>query len=225
MHKLLVRALIGSGLLFLGMVIGIVGGRLPVFASILAPQTSTSASVSAGDYCHFYELTLANDLHVSTSALEQANQDALQKTIDQLAKDGKITPAEQAALQGAVQKFGADPCTSLPQALAALAHNPALKQELRVIHATLVTAVAKSLHLAPATLEADLAQGMTIPQLAQEQKVPLADVNAAYLGSVKAILAQFVKGQDITQDQSGLLFSIVQQAVSRGHYPLLEPMK
>lgn len=225
MRKLLVRTLIGSGLLFLGMGIGIVGGRLPVFAAILAPQTSTSVNVSPGDYCHFYELTLANDLHVSTSALEQANRDALQKTIDQLAKDGKITIAEQAALLGALQQVGTDPCTNLPQALAALANNPALKQELLVIHATLITAVAKSLHLAPSTLETDLAQGMTIPQLAQEQKVPLADVNAAYLGSVKTILGQFVKEQVITQEQSGLLLSITEQSVSRGQYPLLEPMK
>ncbi len=225
MRKLLVRTLLAGGLLLAGIVIGVVGGRLPVLASVNFFGIDTAPQASSGDYCHFYEMTLANHLHVSVSALEQANRDALQKTIDQLAKDGKITAAEQTALESALQQAGADPCNNLPQAVAALVSNPALKQELAVIHASLVTDVAKSLHLAPSVLEANLAQGKTIPELAQEQRVPLADVNKAYLDSVKAILAQLVQQQFITQDQSTLLYDLAARAVSNGQYPLLAPMK
>jgi hypothetical protein len=225
MGKLLVRALILSGVLVLGMLIGVVGGRLPVFASFNPFQSNPPTKVSNGDYCHFYEMTLANDLHVSTSQLEQANKDALQKTIDQLADTGKITLSEQVVLEAALQQYGSDPCTNLPKAVAALMSNPALKQQLTQIHTKLVNDVAKSLNLAPATLETDLAQGQTIPQLAQQQKVALADVNAAYLKSVKTILSQYVQNETITQDQADLLYGLVAQAVSNGHYPLLEPLK
>ncbi len=225
MQKLLVRALVGSGLLVAGMVIGVVGGRLPVFAAFNPFQTNAAPQAASGDYCHFYEQTLANDLHVSASALEQANADALRKTIDQLAKDGKITPAEKSALEAAVQQVGSDPCANLPKAIAALMSNPALRQQLAVIHAQLVKDVAKSLHIAPSVLETDLEQGETIPQLAQQQEVPLADVNAAYLNSIKALLDQAVKQHTITQDQSGLLFGLAMQAVNNKVYPLLQPLK
>ncbi len=222
MRKLMVRALIGSGLLLLGMIIGVVGGRLPVFAAVNLFQSNPSTNVNSGDYCHLYEKTLANDLHVSVSALEQANKDALRKTIDQLAKDGKITAAEQMALQGALQMYGSDPCTNLPQAASALMSNPVVKQQLAAIHTKLVHDVAQALQLAPSTLEYELSLGKTMAQIAGQQYLPVSVANKAYLASVKSILAQFVKNKDITQDQSDLLYNLAVQAVSAGHYPLLE---
>jgi AraC-like DNA-binding protein len=204
------------------MIIGVVGGRLPVFASVNLFQSNSSANVSAGDYCHLYEKTLANDLHVSTSALEQANKDALQQTIDQLAKDRKLTAAEQMALQGALQLYGSDPCTNLPRAASALMSNPAVKQQLAAIHTKLVQDVAQALQLVPSTLEYELSQGKTIAQIAREQDLPVSVANRAYLASVKSILAQFVRKQDITQEQADWLYTLAAQAVSAGHYPLLE---
>ena len=73
MSKVLVRALMVSGLLLLGIMIGVVGGRLPVFASMNLFQNNTSNAAASGDYCHFYEMTLANNLHVIASDLEQAS--------------------------------------------------------------------------------------------------------------------------------------------------------
>ena len=221
MSKLLVRILLGGGLLIVGMFIGVVGGRLPVFASMNLFQ-NTTPNASNGDYCHLYETTLANDLHVSVSALEQANVDALQKTIDQLVKDGKITTTEQLALEAGLMQVGADPCKNLPAAASMLMSNPALKQQLSAIHTRLINDVAPSLHLLPSTLEFELSTGKTIAQIAQEQQLPVADANAAYLKSVKAILAQYVKDQSITQDQADWLYSLDVQVVNDGHYPLLE---
>lgn len=221
LSKLLVRIVLGGGLLLVGMFIGVIGGRLPVFASMNLFQDVTPP-VSNGDYCLLYETTLANDLHVSTSALEQANVDALQKTINQLAKDGKITTSEQLALEAGLMQAGRDPCKNLPAVASSLMSNPALKQQLAAIHTKLVNDVAPSLKLLPSTLNLELSAGKPIVQIAEEQQVPLSDVNTAYLKSVKAILAQHVKSQDITQDQADWLYSVDVQAVNNGHYPLLD---
>jgi hypothetical protein len=118
--------------------------------------------------------------------------------------------------------YGSDPCTSLPQAAAALMSNPAVQQQLAAIHTKLVHDVALALRLVPSTLEYELSTGKTIAQIAGEQYLPVSVANTAYLASVKSILAQFVKDQDITQDQSDLLYNLALQAVSGGHYPLLE---
>jgi AraC-like DNA-binding protein len=225
MRKPLVRALIGSGLLVLGILIGAVAARLPVFASSTGPQNRTLPQAGPGDYCHLYEQILANELHVSTSALEQANRDALQKTINQLAQDGQITAAEQSMLRGLVQKYGTDPCTSLASAGSDLANNPAVQQLLAQVHTVLVSAVAQSLNMSPATLESDLSQGKTIPQIAQEQHVPLSTVNAAYLNAAKSVLAQAVSAQVITQGQADLLSGLATIAVNNGYYPLLQPAR
>lgn len=224
MRRLFVRALVISGLLLLGIVIGVVGGRLPVFASMNFFQGHTSTPASS-DYCHFYEMTLANDLHVGISTLEDANRDALQKTVDQLAKDGKITIAQQLALDGAIQKYGSDPCAGLPQAVAALMNNPTVKQQLAQIHTTLVNDVAKSLQLVPSTLEFELSQGKSLAQIAREQYIAVDVPTTAYLKSVKSILSQFVQEKSLTQDQAALLYLLVTQAVSNGQYPLLTPLK
>jgi len=224
MSSMLGKALMIGGVLVLGMIIGVVGGRLPAFASVNLFQTNATANVSSGDYCHFYEASLASNLHVSTSQLEQANRDALQKTIDQLANDGKITPAEQLALESALQQAGTDPCTNLPKVIASVMSNPALKTQLDQAHNILVTNVAKTLHLLPTTLDSELSQGKTLMQIAQEQNVAISEVNDTYLNTMKVMLTQLVQQQDITQDQYNLFYGLAAQAVSQGHYPLLEPV-
>ncbi|MGZ3665537.1 MAG: hypothetical protein ACXVDA_13760, partial [Ktedonobacterales bacterium] len=72
------------------------------------------------------------------------------------------------------------------------------------------------------TLQANLAAGQTIPQIAQAHHVTIADVNAAYLAQVQAMLAQAVSGGFITQDQSTMAYQAIQRSVTNGHYPLLE---
>jgi hypothetical protein len=50
----------------------------------------------------------------------------------------------------------------------------------------------------------------------------VSDVNNAYLGAVKSQLAQAVSSGFITQAQSDQAYSVIQQAVANGHYPMLE---
>ncbi len=83
-------------------------------------------------------------------------------------------------------------------------------------------AVAQVLGLSAATLEADLSAGQTLVQIAQAQHVAVDDLNAAYLNAVKAGLAEAVKNGQVTQTQADNMYSIQQQVVASGHYPLLE---
>jgi hypothetical protein len=213
-----------AGLLLGGMISGI----LPALAAsqnqspqhTSAAKTTTKADIQA--YCQLYEQTLAKDLNVPESQLEQANAQAVQAVIDQMFKDGKITAAQKTQLEQAAAQIKSSPCTQLG-ALGNLArqHSKGLGQ-LEGAHQAVVQSVASALHLSADTLTADLANGQTITQIASAQHVNISTVNTAYLGAAQTQLKQVVSGGMLTQAQSDKLYSQLQQAVQSGHYPLLE---
>ncbi len=213
-----------AGLLLGGMMSGI----LPALAAsqnqspqhTSAAKTTTKADIQA--YCQLYEQTLAKDLNVPESQLEQANAQAVQAVIDQMAKDGKITAAQKTQLEQAAAQIKSSPCTQLG-ALGNLArqHSNGLGQ-LEGAHQAVVQSVANALHLSADTLTSDLAKGQTISQIASAQHVSIDSVNAAYLGAVQTQLKQVVNSGMLSQAQSDMLYSKLKQAVQSGHYPLLE---
>jgi hypothetical protein len=225
MRKSFLMGLAGAGLVLVGLVGGmLIGGRLSVFAASGAHHTVAATGTGVTKYCQIYEQTLANDLNVDTSALEQANTDAIQKTLDQIVKDGQITAAEEAQLKSLLQQVGTQPCTHLnQQAITSfLQQDPLLAQQFLAAHTALANAVAQALGITLATLASDLSAGQTIAQIAKARKVDLATVSAAYLGAVKTFLAQDVSSGLITSEQSEYAYNYIAQAVSGGHYPLLE---
>ena len=189
-----------------------------------AQAASASQAPAKGDYCTLYEQTLASELKVSTGALEQANLDAIQKTLDQMRADGRITAIEETQITQLLQQVGKQPCTSLtPKAVMTyLQNDPIVQQQLANAHATLGAAVAAKLGVTPDTLSADLAKGQTIAQLASAHKVSIADVNAAYLAAAQSLLSQAVSGGILTQEQAKYLYELAAGAVTSGQYPLLE---
>ncbi|HKB49009.1 MAG TPA: hypothetical protein VKC57_14995, partial [Ktedonobacterales bacterium] len=182
-----------------------------------AAKTTTKADIQA--YCQLYEQTLAKDLNVPESQLEQANAQAVQAVIDQMAKDGKITAAQKTQLEQAAAQIKSSPCTQLG-ALGNLArqHSNGLGQ-LEGAHQAVVQSVANALHLSADTLTSDLAKGQTISQIASAQHVSIDSVNAAYLGAVQTQLKQVVNSGMLSQAQSDMLYSKLKQAVQSGHYP------
>src|SRR5215470_2928358 len=94
MRKRVLFGLAGGGIFAAGLLIGMLSNGFSVFASSGSPSNTTSTAAN-GNYCQLYAQTLAHDLHVSTTQLQQANQDALQKVIDQVFADGKITAAQK----------------------------------------------------------------------------------------------------------------------------------
>jgi hypothetical protein len=218
-QKRVLLGLGGVGLFAVGLLAGMLtSGGIPALAATGGPNSTGTA---AGTYCQTYLNTLASDLHVTQAQLQAANKDALQKMIDQMAADGRITAAQKSRLEQRLNALSRRPCAALaagwkrggPGGLGPLGQ--AARQQIE-------QAVASALKLSPATLEADLAAGQTIPQIAQTQHVDLSAVNSAYLNAAKAALARAVSSGALTQDQSNAAAARLQQAVTSGHYPLLE---
>jgi hypothetical protein len=228
MRKRIIIGIASAALVLVGILGGIIiSGGIPAFAS--KSNASTAASVSestpsaANGYCQLYEQTLATKLNVSESQLESANSAALQAVIDQMAKDGKITSAQESKLLQMLQKYSSQPCSHLGQ-FAQLARGRnfgMLNKILAGARSSIEAPVASSLGISTQTLVSDLTAGQTIPQIAKTQNVSLSTVNQAYLGAVKGVLSQAVSKGYLTQDQSNTLYSRVTTSVNAGSYPLL----
>lgn len=220
MSKKVLISLSATALLLVGVLAGVIfGDNLRALAAGGAPSATPNTG-ARGDYCQLYLQTLASDLGTTPDKLKSANQDAAQKVIDQMARDGKISADQKARLTQRLQKYANSPCAFIT----ARGHDSPrnrLKQTLAPARAAVESAVAGALKLSPATLESDLKAGQTIPQIATAQKVAIGDVNTAYLNAIKSQLSSAVSAGKLTQSQSDMLFSRVQQAVQAGHYPLL----
>lgn len=214
--------LFGGGVFLAGLLVGaLVTGVLPAFAANRAASTKHTSAPKASNYCQLYENTLAKELGVSNSTLEKDNQQAIETTLNQMQKDGKITAFEKTQIEQQLQSIGNQPCTNLGKI-----NQQALMQSVGPLamsaHTALVAAVAPTLKLSTATLENDLNAGQTVAKLAKAQNVSLSAVSAAYLKAVQTQTAQFVKGGYITQDQANALDGAAQKAASQGKFPLLD---
>jgi ribosome recycling factor len=222
MKKNVLLGVAGGALLVVGVLAGMIFGDN--IRALAAGAGNPAAKATQGDrasYCQLYIQTLASDLGVTTDKLKSANQDAAQKVIDQLAKDGKITTDQKNQMTQALQKHASNPCAFVNVAAAHKGLTHDFRQGLAPARAAVESAVAGALKISTNTLESDLAAGQTIPQIAAAQKVSLSDVNTAYLNAVKSQLSSAVGSGAITQDQSNAIYSRVQQAVQNGRYPLL----
>lgn len=223
MRKRILMGAAGAVLLVAGFVGGMfASGGIPAFAATNKANAVTTASAK-NNYCQLYINTLAGDLGVSTSKLQSANADAAQKVLNQMQQDGKIIAAQKAKIEQQLQNAGQHPCAALQAALArghakTAKAGPALSAARQQIE----TAVAGAMNLPVATLQQDLANGQTVAQIASAQKVSISTVNTAYINAVKSALSSAQSSGLITQQQSDMLLSRIQQAVNAGHYPGLE---
>jgi hypothetical protein len=221
-QKRVLLGLGGVGLFAVGLLAGMLtSGGIPAFAATSGPNTSTAGPST---YCQTYLNALASDLHVTPAQLQSANKDALQKTIDQMAADGKLTAAQKAKLEQRLNALSAHPCAALAARFkrGGAGARGALGPLGQAAHQQIEQAVTGALKMSTATLGADLAAGQTIPQIAQAQHVDLSTVNNAYLTAAKAALASAVGSGTLTQDQSNAAYAKLQQAVANGRYPPLE---
>ena len=215
LQKKWLLALVGAGLLVVGMAGGV------VLASNLNANASTYANspTTTNAYCQLYLSTVASKLNTSSSAVSSANQAGLQAVLNQMVKDGKITSAQEAKLQQRLATLSQHPCALIGR-LAGHGRGPA-NGALAGAQASALSAVANALHLSTTTLQSDLASGKTIAQLATAQSVQVSAVNTAYLNAIQTQLNAAVANKVITQTQATNLYTKVQQAVASGKYPLL----
>ncbi len=227
MRKRIVFGLAGGGIFIAGLLAGMIfSGALPVFASSNNASThhTSSAKADSNAYCQLYEQQLAHDLGVTTDKLEQANQDAAQKTIDKMYADGKLTTYEKSQIEQHLQQLKSNPCQALSKSQVGTgsASTGGLNSLAANFRPALEKAVAGKLGITTTTLDADLAGGQTVPQIAKARNVDISSVNAAYLAQVQTALSQAVSGGFITQAQSDMAYQAIQRSVDNGHYPLLD---
>ena len=227
------RVLLGVGgglLLVLGLVLGvIVGPSLQALAAGSHPSTSAAAKATpTNDYCQLYEQTVLKNLPgVSQQQLENANKAGAQAVINKLYADGKITQAQQAQAEQELSQYANNPCAAI--AAAAKAHatgkgaaSNGQAQALSAARSAILAAVAVPLKTNATALQSELAGGKTIAQITTAQGAKKSDVDKAYLAAVQAQLAKAVSAGTLSQAQSDLAYSYLQQAVAANHYPLLD---
>lgn len=227
-HKRVLLGIGAGGIFVVGMLAGMIAsGGLPAFAAG-SPSASSPSTSGNSKYCQTYLSTLASELHITQQQLAQDNQAAIEKALDQMQADGKITAAQKTQIEQRLQNASQHPCALLDRGLKAGRHGGPggpgghLGAQLGDARQQIEAAVAPTLKLSAATLDGDLAAGQTIAQIAKVQGVSLDAVNTAYLNAVQAALKKAVSNGTLTQVQSTALYAKVQQAVTAGHYPLLE---
>jgi len=219
MHKRWIHCLTGSAILLVGIfAAAIFGGRQRTLAATPTPPPQATQQTRT-DYCKLYEETLANKLGVSVSKLHSANQAAATTVINQMAKEGTISASQKTEAESKLPQYASDPCKYVT---AFASEHLAVPQVLAANRAAIASAVATTLNMTPQALDQALSSGKTIPQIAQAQNVPLANVNTAYLAAAKTQLDKAVASQQITKEQEDAAYQKLQQAVQAGHYPVLE---
>src|SRR5215469_8106611 len=165
MGKRIILGAAGVTLFLAGILAGVIlSGGIPAFArSTSATSTHTAADSTPTGYCQLYEQTLASQLGVSETKLENANSAALQAVINQMAKDGKISSKQQSLLQQALQEYSSQPCSHINQLLnlAQRGNGGELQQVLAGARQSIETPVAAALGISTQTLNSDLAAGQS----------------------------------------------------------------
>ncbi|HEU0026199.1 MAG TPA: hypothetical protein VFQ25_03710 [Ktedonobacterales bacterium] len=223
MRQRILVSVAGAALLALGLVVGIIVG--PGLQALAAGQQAAQPQVAKGDYCGLYMQTVENELNKTQDQLTTANKDAMQKVIDQMYADGKITQTQKTQAEQELAKYASDPCAALKQMAAKHQSGQGegtQGQAVTAARAQIEAATAKALGLTQAQLQTDLAKGETVTQLIKTQGVQKSGVDAAYLGAVQSLLKQAVASGNMTQAQSDMAYSYLKSAVAQGHYPLLD---
>ena len=161
---------------------------------------STSATPASGSntYCNEYWQNLANELHVSVSTLQQDQKTAIDDTINQMVKDGKLTQAQANAIEARINAH--QPCTGKG---AGFPYGHAIiGQFLQKYRTDIVSSVASGLHLTSAQLTSDLQSGQSLSQIATAQKISSTQLQTIVTNAVQSALNKAVSSGDITQSQA-----------------------
>jgi hypothetical protein len=207
-------SLLAVCLLVGGVILGSLLGAAPARASA-ATYTAAPPPSKAGTYCRTYEQSLASNLHISVSTLQSANRSALRTTIERAYNDHQISKTQENNLLNKLAS-AKDPCTVVDQAVAI--HN-----WYRAAHTAVANAVATKLGIQPSTLEANLASGQTLVQIAASRGVSINDINTTYLDAVQAQITSAEREGILTNAQATNILAKVRRAVAQGRYPLVEP--
>ena len=159
-----------------------------------AASNGTTKKAANSQYADEFKKAFAAALGVDVSKLDSAYTGAVDQTVDQAVKDGKLTQAQgdkikaaaKNGFKGGLGNFGKDGQTGKAGTFG---------------QATL-DAAAKALGITSDELTTDLKNGQSISDVAKAKNVDLATVKTAMLASIKSELDTAVKNGKLTQAQA-----------------------
>jgi len=167
----------------------------PASTASVNEQAATPSALCAAFISHF-----SADLNTSPSALNAAFQKAIGETLADQVKSGKLTQARADAIKKRLA--GKMPC--------AIAGQLKPGGKLAGFRPALLSASASTLGITEATLKADLANGMTLSQIAAAQKVTEAQFRSGLVTRLTPVLDAAVTNKKLTAAQEQAIIKRLQ---------------
>jgi len=173
-----------------------------------ADTTSVAQASSASAICTDFISHVAGDLGKTQDQVNAAIQKAIGQTIADQVKSGKLTQKQADAI---TQRLAKQPLCTLP---AGLSPKPAGAAPVRpaAYLTQLEAAAASALGITTAQLQADLAGGMSLSQIAAAQNPPVSEgtFRTRLIGQLKPLLDAAVAGKHLTQAQENRILAALQ---------------
>ena len=202
------------------LVAALVGGTMISAALAESPTTSPSASptpgaAAKGKYCEVFRSKLADELHVSESALRSAAKAAADGTIDAAVAAGDLSADAAAKIKQRLGNASERPCFALAPRAKALHRGFARG----FAAGDLLSAAADALDMQTADLAAQLRSGDSLKDVAASKRVDYSSVKSAVMDEAKAGLDKAVEAGKITQQREDKLLGRLQTALDNGDWP------
>lgn len=189
----------GATLMLIGLLVGAFFAG-PLIASAASGSNSsantTTATTGTNTYCTQYQQNLANELHISVNTLQQDQKTAIDTTINQMVKDGKLTQSQANTLEARVNAHQA--CTGKANPVGHFVTGQFLKK----YRGDIENSVASGLHLTTAQLTTQLQSGKSLSQIATAQNVSATQLQIIVTNAVQSALNKAVSSGDLTQTQA-----------------------
>jgi hypothetical protein len=182
-----------------------VGFVSPASSSTHAPNAAASQAVKAPAVCDDFVAHLASDLGSTQSKVDAAFQKAIGQTLDDEVKNGDITQAQADAIKKKVA--GQAPCALLPST-----PSKAPSAGLGAYQPALLSAAASALGITDQQLKTDLAEGMTLSQIAAAQNPPVTEdqFRARLITKLTPLLDAAVAAKKLTAAQEKAIINQLQ---------------
>lgn len=191
----------GATLMLMGLLIGAFFAG-PLIASASSgnnqPANTTVATTGTNTYCTEYQQNLANELHIPVSTLQQDQKTAIDDTINQMVKDGKLTQSQATTLEARVNAH--QDCTG--KAKATPFGHFVTGQFLQKYRGDIENSVASGLHLTTVQLTTQLQSGQSLSQIATAQHISSTQLQTIVTNAVQSALNKAVSNGDLTQTQA-----------------------
>ena len=163
-------------------------------AALTGPSAAKPSALCTDFVAHF-----ASDLKVSQADLNAANQKAIGEALADEVKSGRLTQRQADAIKKRLA--GQAPCTiGSQQRRGTLAHfMPALR-----------VAYASALGISDQTLNADLAKGISLSQIAVTQNVPETEFRSRVIANMTPVLDAAVTNKQLTTNQERAIIKRLQ---------------